>query len=254
MKQCPICDLGFSDEYIYCLNDGTVLLPVEEDAAPTVSLASVDRETVVLRYDPAQRATEKSDRSKWLSLMIGLMAATIIALVLAFYYVNFTGGAKQLKDAKETPSNTPIAGNENASRNSNVTSVDSQVVLSTDPAGKWAGDFSYPSNSKYAGTVYSVQLALADSESGRFHGRLVWTLQHTNDPEKMDATSTEFVAGIFDKLTRKFSMNGYDSDDPKDKKIVSRYDLALTDDDHFLSGTVTGEKTPRKLDLKRVSE
>lgn len=160
MKKCPICDQGFSDEHTYCLNDGTVLQNVADEMPPTVSFSSADMETQVLRPVPGPSNAGKTDHSKWLFLLIGLMAATIAALGLAFYYSRPAEGQKQSAD------------NENAAKNSNAVSPDQTAVSNISPGGKWAGDFSYPASSKFAGTEYSVKTDLADNGGGKVQGRL----------------------------------------------------------------------------------
>jgi hypothetical protein len=257
MKQCPNCGQLYSDDNTYCLSDGTVLQAAADKGQTPPPHTSADMETQVLRPAPAPSAP-KSDSLKWLYLIIGLMAAAIIALM--FLYSRTGNGEQNTANKKEGSANTRSAGNENTAKNSNAAaapaaSTNQPVISNISPGGKWAGDFVYPAGTKYAGTEYSVQMDLADDGSGgRVRGQLVWTLLHTNNPEKMDKASTEFVRGTFDKASRKLLINGYDTDNPNDLKVVTRYDLALTEDNRYLNGTVKGEKTPWKFSLKRIDK
>lgn len=79
MKRCPNCQQSYSDDLVFCLNDGTVL----ENSAVSYS---GDTPTVIVPL----KVSEKSNKS--LFAVIGAMALAIIGLVAVVFFLVKSGG------------------------------------------------------------------------------------------------------------------------------------------------------------------
>jgi len=242
MKKCPTCGLSFSDEHTYCLNDGTVLHASAETGQAPSYYSSGEMETQVLHNlpMPAPAPAKNADLSRWLFLIIGLMAAVIIALGAAVYFSRSSGDSD-----KQAAANARNFLAENTARNSSATQAPSPAGV--DLTGEWKGELLYP-----WGTAYSAHLDLVDDKSGNVQGRLIWTFLRAEKRRAADKNTVETVRGVFNTATRSLSLDGSDEDEPGRSKIVDRYSLTLTEDGNNLNGFVQGGKTKWKLNLKRT--
>ena len=118
MKRCPNCNQSFSDDLVFCLNDGTVL----ENSATSFS---GDMPTVIV----PPKTVEKTNRSFY--ALIGAMTVVIIGLAAIVFFL--VSGAKDEKK-EENVSNT--AQN---SQSGNQTSEKSPITkqIAQDLINRW---------------------------------------------------------------------------------------------------------------------
>lgn len=269
MKKCPNCNQVFPDDNFFCLEDGTTLLPVLSTTENLPVFPTPDSApTQVVTRPHSQRIP---DSSKWLYLIIGVMATTIIALGIAFYFPRSTSereaNSKSTEEAtkiteeksSEVVEEKPVAAKansaaENARRqspaeNTNITVSPPRPLPLIDPnlnpVSRWSGDWT----SKKA--HYPAVLVLNDNGGGKFTGEIFWTLQRHTNPKKIfkaGSTATEYVRGTFNPASRMLILSGYRKDDPNDIVILDKYSLTLAENNQSLSG---GSKSNGRFVLSR---
>jgi hypothetical protein len=242
MKQCPQCKNHYTDDNLYCLNDGTPLSDfMDQTNSATIAFMPNDTPTQVLPYVRVQTQTQPSAVSKWLYLLIGAMAVMIIALGYAFYFSRPAGEVQ--RPAAITPNaNSPnSAANVNAIKPSNSNPTPSVApVVQMSPGGIWNGDWN--SMGKTA-TNFSAVMDITDDGNGKINGKIIWILRATNNPKKIGKTglsATEYVQGTFDQTTHLLSLKGYRKDDPYDLVILDKYQLSLAADNSTMNGKSIG--------------
>ena len=128
MRRCPTCNLTFTDDYVFCTDDGTTLVEHIGGEAPGVSKFSVSWETPTQVVERPQQP-QPSDASKWLYLIIGTMAA-IIAGLLVFTFILPQTKKNEIVDASSPAIETPRNGNVAASnQNENVFALNQNVAV-----------------------------------------------------------------------------------------------------------------------------
>lgn len=265
MKKCPSCNQLFSDDNYFCLNDGTTLLFVSETGSNLPVFPTADNATtqVVSRPQiPMQVSTQipmqtaPQDSSKWLFLIIGILATALIGMGIFMFARR---GEKEEK--KETANEN--AKTENSSENTNRAENDiakntpkvnqtiekSQINPNLNPAGSWSGDLSYPSGASFSG-----QADLTDEGGGRVRGQIVWTFirgGNRSRAEKVGLSATEFVQGNYDAATRTLLLKGYSKSDANDLIILDKYRLILGEDNRRMNGYSFGGKTRGNFNLRK---
>lgn len=239
MKRCPNCNQVFSDDNVFCQQDGTTLLFVSQTSEnPSLFPVTDSAPTQVVSRPRISSSSAASDSSKWLYLIIGAIAATILALGITFY---FSQNANQKESGNFAKSNnTTETISSPASQNSAKT--ENKTILS--PKGRWTGNLTYP-----WGAVYSAQADFTDEGSGQIRGQVVWIC--TAYPKKEYQIGTkeiEVVQGTFDTATRTLFLKENKSD-PNDPP--SKYTMTLAEDDSRLDGTIVGSGRPWNLGLRR---
>ncbi len=102
MKSCPNCHQSFSDDYGFCLNDGTVL---EAADAPFGS----DTPTQVLASFPPKSAPN-SESNRNFHMILGAMAVVIIGLsAIVFFLMSDTKDEKKTNEISNTARPSPLA-------------------------------------------------------------------------------------------------------------------------------------------------
>ncbi len=228
MKRCPNCQQSFSDDLVFCLNDGTVL----ENSAISYS---GDIPTIVV----PPKTAEKTNKSFY--VIIGAMAIVIIGLSAIVFFL--TAGSKDEKKENNAENKSPNIVQTSPTINRNSTKTENRTTI-LNPKGKWAGTLSYP-----WGAVYSAVVDLTDDGSGQISGKVVWTC--TANPKKADeigTIETEIVQGTFDLSTRMLSLKE-DTNDPND--LGSRYKLTLAEDNSQLNGFIFGRRKRWNLNWRR---
>lgn len=107
MNRCPKCGARFTDDNAFCLDDGTALVG-ESGHAETVVLP-ISAATANPRGTPEHRNSPRSKPSSpTVYILIGAMAATIVALGIVLYLTRdgIKGPAAENKAKPETPSNS----------------------------------------------------------------------------------------------------------------------------------------------------
>lgn len=256
MKRCPNCNQIFSDENIFCLDDGTSLLDVPNAGqAPTVSFTPESSPTLTIPRQTADTANS-SGIPGWLYAVLGAMAAIIIALGTAFF-MNRTPAEKetvkneQPVNSRETVSNMSQPNAENKilaptmlATNKTDTNVFSppttprplpSINPNLTPGGNWKGDWSSSS-----GAFLTAEVNLTDTGAGQIQGEILWTLKRTVDPKRLDKigyTATEYIRGKFNPSTRELSLAGYSKKDPDNVLAnLDTYRLVLNQDNQEISG------------------
>lgn len=252
MKRCPNCNQLFSDENIFCLNDGTSLLDVSNTGqAPTVFLTPESSPTLFVPRPTADIRNSSNGIPGWLYAVLGAMAAVIITLGAAFFVTRAPAEKEIAKTEPTTKVSEPISNtnqpNTETKTNEPTTNKSNTIILSPtprpmpsinpnlNPSGSWKGDWSSSS-----GAYLTADVNLNDNGGGQFQGQIVWTLKRTVDVKKMDKigyTATEYVRGKFNPSTRELSLAGYSKNDPNNVLAnLDSYRLVLNQDNQEISG------------------
>ncbi len=261
MKKCPSCNQLFTDDNVFCMNDGTTLLLVSDTGANLPVFPTADNATtqVVSRPQlsaqiPVQAAPK--DTSKWLFLVIGVLTTAVVGMGV------FMFTSRGEKDDKKETAKTETAA-ENANRIETGAAVNTQnntpktnqtvekpkINPNLNPAGSWTGDLTYPSGASFSG-----QADLTDEGNGRVRGQIVWTFTRAGNrsrTEKVGLSATEFVQGTYDAATRTLSLNGYSESDAYDLIILDKYRLILAEDNRRMNGYSFGGKTRGNFSLRK---
>lgn len=256
MKICPQCKNVFTDDLNFCLEDGTTLI-YESDAEKTVSFTSLTNEIPTQTIPPVRQTRQISANAstKWLFLIIGILAATVTAMAFFVFFsrenkedavasTNVKNAESSDKPAKKQsePEEKDSSEETNKSRSEKPTNSasapvsppfpDSVVNKNLSPSGNWSGDW----NSKSA---YFTATAAFEETDGKVSGRIVWTLKRTANQKKVNkigATAVEYVQGTYNAQTRMLNLRGIRKEDPNNIVILDRYNLSLSDDNQTLMG------------------
>lgn len=253
MKKCPLCNQFYSDDNVFCMNDGTTLLLVSDTGANPFVIPTGDNQTtqVVSRPQfsvqiPIQNAPK--DNSKWLFMVIGILLASVVGMG-AFMLTR--GGEKDEKKenvnqnakTENTPTeNTNRAENDLAKNTpkTNPTAEQPKINPNLNPAGSWSGHWN--STGTYR-TYFTASVNLTDEGGGRMSGSIVWNLQSTNNPKKTDkvgTSATEYVQGVYNPANRRVTLRGVRKDDPYDIIIYDSYTLTLAENNLTMNGRSKG--------------
>lgn len=202
MKYCPQCTRTFSDEYNFCLDDGSTLL-FESDAEKTIPFVYNSNEipTADIPTAPVTRDTPAKDSSKWLFLLIGVLAVSLAAATV-FIFVSSD-------DANSATRNATLS-----------------------PDGTWAGDWN-TEKTDFTATAKFKEI------NGEVSGQIVWTLKRTTNPKKIEKVGTsavEYVEGNFNSQTKMLNLRGVRKDDPNEIVILDKYNLSLSENNQMLMG------------------
>ncbi len=259
MKRCPNCNQLFTEDNMFCLNDGTSLLYVSETGQnPTIIPTSGEMPTQYIQHplNPAPKAIENS--SKWLYLIIGILATALVGM--GAFLFTISGEKKEpvnQNDTKIAESSTKqnqidnkLTKDEQSFTNPTPinTPVQPKINPNLSPAGSWSGDWN--SNT----TSFTANVTLQSTGDDKFSGQILWTLRSTTNPKKIGKegmTATEYVQGNFDPATRTISLNGYQVNDPNGLIIKDKYKLVLAENNQQLNGFSFGGKTRGKFNLRR---
>lgn len=216
MKHCPQCAETFSDEYNFCLNDGTTLVN-ESDPEKTIPFSipletiqtqqrvpTQDIPTEKFQTAPVTENISKNNSSKWVFMLIGILAAALATTVFILFY--------------------------SADKNPISLTATENTVLS--PNGDWTGDWNTEKTSYMATAKFNEQ-------NGEVSGQIVWTLKQTTNPKKIDKIGTsavEYVEGKFDPQTKLLTFNGVRKDDPNGIIILDKYNMSLAENNQTLMG------------------
>lgn len=252
MKKCPSCNQLFSDDNYFCLNDGTTLLYASQTGENLPVFPTADNATTQVISRPQINAqtvpqTAPKDSSKWLFLIIGVLVTALAAMGIFMF-------AMRGDEKKETANQN--AKSENASENTNRAenivkntptntgnsnqTVQPKINPNLTPAGNWSGDWN--STGKYA-TYFTATANFTDDGAGKVSGQIVWTLQRTNNPKKIDkvgTSATEYVQGVYNPASRSLSLRGVRKDDPYAIVILDRYNLILAENNLMMNGKSKG--------------
>ena len=245
MKQCPNCQQIFTDDDVFCHNDGASLLLISEGgrSAPVYPVS----DEMPTQYVPrpaavASNAGVANDASKWLFLIIGVLATALVGMGIYL----FTARGEKKETAAQTASieAKPAEGNREAPPQTEAppanlsppsaafAPVAPKIDPNLSPSGNWSGDWSSKA------TQFTANASLTET-NGQVSGQIVWTLVRTSNPKKISktgATATEYVQGTFNPATRAVSLRGVRKDDPHNLVILDRYNLSLAESNRTLSG------------------
>jgi hypothetical protein len=264
MKICPQCHQTFTDDNFFCLEDGTPL-PTDAQTAqyPPVFQTSGNDQTLVIPRAPTpqptqpQQLTSSGSSSKWLFLIIGVLATALVGLG-AYTFLPREKQEKfdklpavvQNSNAEQATKTNPVAVNKpenvapQTAPNTNATrlSANTPAALSEPnpnltPTGSWSGDWSSKT------TYFTAEATLTETTGGRVTGQIVWTIRRTSNPKKTDKIGTsavEEVQGTFNPSTRILTLRGIRKNDPNNIIILDRYNLSLAADNQTLMGKSIG--------------
>lgn len=116
MKRCPNCHQSYSDDLVFCLNDGTVL------ETTSGSSYSGDMQTQIITPFPTEIIGKKKT-NKTIYTIIGAMAVVIVGLSAIVFYL-IPGAKDENKETEKTSENkspTTAQTSPNANQNKTVT-------------------------------------------------------------------------------------------------------------------------------------
>lgn len=250
MKKCPSCNQLFSDDNVFCMNDGTTLLYAAETGAnmPVFPTADNAPTQVISRPQVSMQtaaAIAPKDSSKWLFLIIGVLASALVGM--GIYMFAIRGEKDEKKDSANQNTKTENAVENSIANNTqsntpktNQTVEQPKINPNLNPAGSWSGDWNSWGNYK---TYFTAQMNLTDDGAGKVSGQIVWTLQRTNNPKKTDkvgTSATEYVQGVYNPSTRNLTLKGVRKDDPYSIVILDRYNLVLAENNLSMNGKSKG--------------
>jgi hypothetical protein len=240
MRQCPQCGRTYSDDNQFCLEDGTPLTPVNSTPSgsysgdtPTVAMPNISSPQVTASQ------TQTTGNAKWIYPVLGLLIGVIVILGFLVLYSREknekTETANQNVKAEQKPEN--INRVENAAKDPTPNNSVNQIVQpkinpNLTPSGNWSGDW----NSK---TTYFTAAANFTESDGQVTGHIVWTLQRTTNPKKIDkvgSSATEYIQGTYNPVTRTLLLKGSRLDDPYGIVVKDKYTLTLAENNKTLSG------------------
>ena len=257
MKKCPNCSQTFSDENYFCLNDGATLADSDESGINPPPFAAGDSlPTQVVSRPSAIDANASNDSSKWLYLIIGVLATALAGLAIFMFVPREKSEKSEVSNQNSKTEQTPDAA-QNTNQAENVLAENTRQNLprptgtnpNLSPGGNWSGDLAYP-----WGTTYSAKVDLTDDGNGKVRGKVVWTLVKSKKAEeiaKLGAIETEYVQGTFDKAAQTIFLTEYDNDNPSNLLNPTKYNLALSEDNNQLKGVVYGKKRRWDFNLRR---
>ncbi len=134
MKQCPICLQNYDDTEYFCANDGSTLM-VENNLnyIPFNNSEEILTQVVSRPFQSQAVVPPKSDSAKWLYLIIGVLAASLLGI--SIYLLMPNNKASKSEKANETQKNSESA-NENISNNPNTESVEQTTLMNVAPSVK----------------------------------------------------------------------------------------------------------------------
>lgn len=267
MNKCPNCNQIYPNDDVFCLNDGTTLLPISDlGQAPTIAYSSVDIPTGV--DSSPQTNTAPAADYKWLYMIIGAMGAAL-AVMAVFMFLPKTGVSTETAKTERAVSSPDNLGQTDTSESkttpeklisaptqANPTPVNTAAPVYTpsrpasSPGGAWSGDWSSPS-----GAYFTLKVSLTDDGTGNVEGQIEWTMQRTRRPEKMNKigmSAVEYVRGQFNPATQILTMKGYGKNDPNGVLVMTdNYRLTLAGNNSLNGAARNGGKWDGKLNLSR---
>lgn len=265
MKKCPQCHQTFTDDNFFCLEDGTPL-PSDAQTAqyPPVFQTSGNDQTLVIPHAPQpqqpqpQQVTNSNGSSKWLFLIIGVLATALVGLGAYTFLPREKSdkfpSAVQNSNVEQTSKNNPVPVNQpqniaprttptQAASNTTTNQPLANAPATTEPnpnltpTGNWSGDWSSKT------TYFTAEATFTESAGGKVSGQIVWTIRRTSNPKKTDKIGTsavEEVQGTFNPSTKMLSLRGIRKNDPNNIIILDRYNLSLSADNQMLMGKSIG--------------
>lgn len=106
--------------------------------------------------------------------------------------------------------------------------------VEVDILGKWNGEWS---NEK--GAYFKFVLDLKEDNFGDIKGEIKWKLvksPRASEQSKLNLTAVEYVAGSYDKKSRKLKIKGTRKDDPHTIIALDTYELTLSKNGDVLEG------------------
>jgi len=256
MRYCSTCGQLRPDDYDFCPEDGTPLVQGagQWQAAPQDSV-----QTQVLRHHESPPRNSGS----WTQYAAPLaITFALVGIVTVFGFALLSGSSSsQRSDAasssignKSSDQDRSGSTKTNQAANAPVAVTNANTAYQTprrSPAGRWDGDWSSPS-----GAYLTISVDLNDDGSGGVNGRINWTLQRTNRPEKMSKiglSATEYVSGTYDPVSGAVSLRGYRKDDPYGVLVMlDAYRLSVSSDSRRLTGKArNGGKWNGSVNLTR---
>jgi hypothetical protein len=255
MKKCPNCNQTFTDDNIFCQNDGTTLLFVENtgENTPSFPMMSNSAPTQIVSRPTTVSPNSSKDSSKWLYMIIGILATALAGLAIFMFLPreksekaeNTNQNSKMNENtnqaenvlAKDTPQNLPSPANTNVS-------TPKPINPNLSPGGNWSGNWSSKT------TDFTATANFTES-GGKVGGQIVWTLRRTTNQKKIGkegASATEYIQGTYNAATRMISIEGYRLDDPYGIVVKDKYTLVLAENNLTMTG---GSRSNGKFVLRR---
>ncbi len=134
MKQCPTCFQNYDDTEYFCANDGSTL-NVENSLSyiPFNDSEEIATQVISAPFKSQDVVQPKSDSAKWLYLIIGVLATSLLAV--SIFLLIPSNKAPKSEKADETQKNSESA-NENIPNNSNPESVEQTTIMNVAPSAK----------------------------------------------------------------------------------------------------------------------
>ena len=255
MKQCPICFQSYDISENFCANDGSTLSTENSLSSIPITNSRELATQVVSRPLTSQPLIQpKSDSSKWLYLIIGILGAGFLITIIYLLFFDKNNPDLKIESKKSEQMQNEIVSNSqksedftNSSSSANVVSLNQ--LSDINPSGNWFGDWLSTSGAYLTQKVY-----LKLDDNNQISGQIEWTLKRTPSPEKMGKiglSAIEYVRGRYDPSTQTVTFQGYRKDDPNNVLFnLDSYRLKLSNDK--LSGLArNGGKWDGRMNLSR---
>jgi len=250
IKRCPNCQKSYSDELVFCLDDGTELVASTGGSDPTVfAYDTSEIPTRVLTNRSIGTNEPRGGRPLILYLVIGILGLALIASISAaayFYFTRDTDDSKETSNknanrteatqrttATPTPSATPSpVSSATPAASPTAPPFPPPVAAMPSPSGNWSGGWSGRS------AEFSAAAGFAEN-NGAVSGQIHWTLRRSSNPQKAGKaglSAIEYVQGTFDARTGRLRLKGVRKDDPYALVILDTYDLVIARDGRSLTG------------------
>lgn len=214
MRKCPHCKKAFTEDYVFCLDDGTRLEAADTDERDTVAMADISD----------RRAASSGSQYRWAYLTVGLLA--LAALVVAgtlFVYDGETRGSAGVPVSEDF-----------------------------DPSGTWKGEWTSMKGGLF-GAELTLTDDGANQVSGHIEWTLRRSsIEEKN--RKAGTKAIEYVQGSYEPLSRTISLTGYKKKDPGDLIVLDNYRLAMSADKRELGGSTRNQgRWSGRLVLRRAN-
>jgi hypothetical protein len=181
MNKCPQCNQIYINDDVFCVNDGTTLMPYFDGgkSSPAFSV-SIEVPTQVVARPPQTIPPKSSDASKWLYLVIGAMSAIILGMGVVFFLslnpkeketaniANPTEETSKYENVSSSNKNTPKITNEpTAPKPEKTQKTNIANTITNESNTKSADSFlSKNFNRTYEGTVNYDEIEMRIRRSG----------------------------------------------------------------------------------------
>lgn len=210
-----------------------------ERSIPTVASPSIGTSPPQYFHPPTEK---KNNIPHFVYAVAGLLAVGILMVGLIVAVMMSNSKTKEVSAIESPTPKSNVASTSTQSINSNASNLPSSNS-NLSPSGHWFGSWTSKTASFNAEATFT-------ETAGKVSGQIIWTIQRTSNPKKMDkigTTAVEYVQGTFDSQTQMIDVRGFRKDDANNIIILDKYHLSIADDNQ----TIVGKSINGQFTLKR---